>query len=74
MKKDQEQNENGLEKSGNADTIRSVINRRRRVGGPGLQGVVARVPPRGATSDVVYTGFKYGSNRTYTRAPETRCF
>jgi len=35
--------------------LRSVISPRRRVGGPGLQGLVGRVPPRGDTSDAVYS-------------------
>ena len=39
---------------GQALTIHDDINPRRRVRGPGLQGVVGRVPSRGGTSDAMY--------------------
>ena len=35
-------------------SIHGVINQRRRVRGPGLQGLVGRVPSRGGTSVAVY--------------------
>jgi hypothetical protein len=44
--------------------MHNVINPERRVGGPGLQGVVGRVPSRGGTSDVVYSSYSYSVLRS----------
>jgi spermidine synthase len=43
-----------------AATIHGVITPQHRVRGPGLQGLVGRVPPRGVTSDAVYSSKDFG--------------